>query len=215
MAFPRSNSLGTLQRRQDHYAALRRSGAFVALVFAASVVGYLFLGPNWTLVDAVYMTLISVTTVGYGEAGELDQVGRIFTMVMLIFGVTSVAFLFSNLTAFIVEGHLEQVLWGRTMNKRISALSDHFIVCGAGATGRHIIAELAATGRPFVLVEEDEIRARHVQSATDVDFPVVVGDATDDDTLIEAGMAAGPKPLLAAFFERERRRGSSAGPRAR
>jgi voltage-gated potassium channel len=182
---------------------LQRTAGLIAVVFALGVSGYLILsGPEYGLLDAIYMTVITLTTVGYGEAIDLsgNPMGRAFTIVVLVVGVGSVLYLFSSLTAFIVEGHLAVLLRGRRMNKKISNLNGHYIVCGAGATGEHIVRELAATRRPFVAVDWDEARLRHLEEDLKMEFPSVAGDATDDDTLRAAGIehAAGLAACIAA-----------------
>ena len=115
---------------------LLRTSGLLALVFAIGVAGYLILsGPGYGLLDAVYMTVITLTTVGYGETIDLSNnpAGRAFTIGLLVAGVGSLLYLFSSLTAFIVEGNLAALLRGRRMNKKISNLHRHYIVCGIGA----------------------------------------------------------------------------------
>jgi voltage-gated potassium channel len=136
------------------------------------------------------MTAITLTTVGYTEAIDLSHGagGRIFTVFLLFFGVGAVLYLFSALTAFLVEGHVQKILWRRRMERNIQRMSGHTVVCGGGATGRYIVQELFQTGRDFVLVEQDEEKLPGMVTWLESEFPVVVGDATDDDTLRAAGI---------------------------
>ena len=170
---------------------LARAAGLIGLVFAIGIVGYDILGGDeYGLLDAVYMTMITLTTVGYGEVIPLDDdpVGRVFTVLLLVIGVGSFVYFFSNLTAFMVEGNLDRILWRRRMRRSINALQNHFIVCGAGRIGRHMIRELLDTERPFVLVEHDETIARVIQDQLGAVFPVVIGDATDDEILRQANI---------------------------
>jgi voltage-gated potassium channel len=170
---------------------LVRSVLLVVLVFVLGTVGYTAIGaPDYGFLDAVYMTVITLTTVGYGEVIDLTDkpVGRVFTILLLVMGVGAVLNLMSTLTALFVDGSIQQMLWRRRMSKAIGKLSGHTIVCGSGYTGESIVRELVETRRPFVLVERDEKRVDHLFHLVGTEFPTVLGDATDDDTLEEAGI---------------------------
>jgi voltage-gated potassium channel len=170
---------------------LVRSAVLIGFVFLVGVVGYAIIaGTDTPVLDAVYMTIITLTTVGYTEVIELTNSpgGKVFTIGLLVLGVGSFLYFFSNLTAFIVEGSFGRLLWRRRMKHRIENLQGHYIVCGGGATGEHVVRELLDTQRPFVLVEADETRVHALYGRLDVEFPVVLGDATDDDNLFAAGI---------------------------
>lgn len=171
--------------------ALVRAAVLLVAVCVAGTVGYAMLaGPEYSWFDAVYMTTITLTTVGYGETIDLsDNVpGRVFTVGLLLSGVGSFVYFFSNLTAFFVEGHLDRIFRERRMTRAIDRLSDHYIVCGGGDTGEHVVRELLTTRRSFVLVERDEERVLALQDELGVEFAAVTGDATDDDVLRAAGI---------------------------
>ena len=175
----------------EQSSGLARAAGLIALVFCVGVVGYSIIGGDrYSLVDAVYMTMITLTTVGYGEVIDLsgNPGGRMFTAALLFVGVGSFVYFFSNLTAFMVEGNLDRFLWRRKMRRSISALDKHFIICGAGRTGSHMIRELIATERPFVLIDLDEARARQLRDELEAAFPVIIGDATDEEVLQRAGI---------------------------
>src|SRR5678815_1542362 len=118
---------------------------FVALlvtVFGGAVGYYLIGGGEWKFGDCLYMTVITVTTVGYGEVLEhMDKVqyARLFTTILLVFGTGTLVFFASTITAFIIEGDLRNVLFAQKMKKRAKRMQDHIIVCGAGSTGRNVI----------------------------------------------------------------------------
>jgi voltage-gated potassium channel len=132
------------------------------------------------------MTVISMTTVGYGETQPLSPTGRVFTMALLVLSFGIMAFAASCLAAFLVEGEFNRLLRGRRMESRIASLHDHVVLCGAGHTGRHIAEELVKTRTPLVIVDRDEAVLQHEAQLRDV--PLLVGDATHDDTLREAGI---------------------------
>ena len=136
------------------------------------------------------MTVITLTTVGFGEVIDLSASpgGRLFTALLILGGVGALLYFFSAVTAFFVEGHVERLLWRRKMKNSIERLSHHMILCGGGFTGQHIALELIATERAFVLVDNDEERASRLMERVGRDFPIVIGDARDDDVLRSAGI---------------------------
>jgi voltage-gated potassium channel len=170
---------------------MARATVLLLALFVIGTWGYLhFGGPGTTFVDALYMTTITLTTVGYGEIVDLSQSeeGRVFTILLLLVGVGSFLYFFSNVTAFVVEGNLDRLFWRRRMARNIDSLEDHFIVCGGGMTGQHIVKELLDTRRPFVLIEESETRVDELYARLNSEFPTVVGDATQDENLRSAGI---------------------------
>lgn len=163
----------------------------VLLVFIVGVIGFVIIGgAEASLVDAVYMTVITLTTVGFGEVIDLSNNpgGRIFTTVLLLGGVGAFLGFFSTATAFFVEGSAQHLLWRKRMTKAIARLSGHTIVCGGGYTGGHVVRELAATGRSFVLIEQSVDSVKQLTELAGSEFPVVLGDATEDDALTAAGV---------------------------
>jgi voltage-gated potassium channel len=175
----------------ENAARLGRAAGLILLIVLIGIIGYRIVGgPESDLLSAIYMTMITLTTVGYGEVIDLTASpgGRVFTICLLFIGAGSFVYFFSNLTAFIVEGNLDRYLWRRRMKNEIAALNDHIIVCGAGATGRNVIRELVSTKRTFVVIDTNEEQVRELYEEFEAEFPLVVGDATDDDFLIEAGI---------------------------
>ncbi|MBI3891778.1 MAG: potassium channel protein [Candidatus Wallbacteria bacterium] len=161
------------------------------LTFLTGVAGYMVLGgAKWSLLDAVYMTAITLTTVGYEEAHDLSDnpALRIFTIVLVVTGYGVVIFCTSTVTAYLVEGDLAEYLRRRKMIKAIQALKDHYIVCGGGETGLVVVHELISTGNPFVMIENDQARVSKIVEHYQHGFHVLQGDATDDEVLIEAGI---------------------------
>lgn len=168
-----------------------RTGIFLAAVLSAGTMGYWLIGgKNYSLVDCLYMTFITITTIGYGEIIEMsgNPAGRIFTIFVAISGISIMTYILSNLTAFMVEGDLSKAFRRRKMEKMIKRLGDHYIVCGVDSVGFYILGELAATRRPHVMVDIDK-RAIEEVLETFPDGIYIEGDATDSDTLVAAGVA--------------------------
>ncbi len=124
--------------------------AFVVLaaVLLAGVAGYMTI-EGWNFFDSFYMTVISLTTVGYGEVRDLSTNGRIFTIFLLFSGMGILAYGMGTFTAFLVEGHLMDYLRGRKMNKKIQRMRNHFRLCGYRGEGRYALEELIKTKTPM------------------------------------------------------------------
>lgn len=166
--------------------------AMLAVVLLGGI-GYWVIGDGrWAFGDCVYMTVITVTTVGFGETLEgMDKVpyARGFTMALLVFGTGVLVYFASTITAFVVEGELKNVLTAQRLRKRIKKMKDHFIVCGAGSTGRHIIKELLTTGRAVVAIDLDEAELKEIaEDHPKAEFSFIVGDATDDEVLEQCNL---------------------------
>ena len=159
-------------------------------VLLAGTAGYRIISVgNSSLIDCLYMTLITITTIGFGEIVDLSSSpqGRIFTMFLALCGIGIITYTLSNLTAFIVEGSLNEAFLRRKMEKTIRKLSDHFIVCGIDGVGHYIINELYETKRSHVIVDTSRQNIEKFLHDYHEDF-FIVGDATDNDTLLEAGV---------------------------
>lgn len=171
------------------FVPLMRSTVLVVVVFAVGVVGYMrFSGPQYGVLDALYMTVITLTTLGFEEVIPLDDRGRLFTIVLLLFGAGAVIYFFSTLIAFLVEGSIDQIFEERRMERKIESMSGHYIVCGGGQTGQHIVREYVENGNELVLIEQDAERLERLKSELDGRFAWIIGDATEDDVLEAAGV---------------------------
>ncbi len=140
---------------------------------------------DWDLLDAVWMTLITVTTAGYDD-GEMSKAGQIFTMFLLIGGVGMFVYCITITTAILIEGQLLSFFKQRKMIRTVDKLSNHYIICGIGDTGVHVLEEMLKAEASFVGIEVDEERLEHLAEIHD--FLYLHGDATDDDVLIRAGV---------------------------
>ncbi len=139
------------------------------------------------LADAIYMTVITLTAVGYQEVFPLSPEGRALTMGILFLGITWMGTWFALITSFLVELDLTDVLRSRRMSRQIEGLESHVIVCGAGRTGRRVVEELERSGAPWVVIERDEDELETLAQSYP-DGLWIEGDATRDDTLTEAGL---------------------------
>jgi voltage-gated potassium channel len=165
----------------------RLAGVLIALfiVFLTGVGGYAAI-EGWSLFDALYMTVITISSVGYGEVHPLSGSGRLFTIVLILCGSATLIYGLSVLTAFIVEGELSDVIRRRKMRNAIARLNNHYIVCGVSSTGKYIIDELVKTGQSFVVVDKDHER---IKMLTEANILNITGDATHDAVLEAANVA--------------------------
>ncbi|MEM9952112.1 MAG: potassium channel protein [Chloroflexota bacterium] len=176
---------------------VRRLQLSVLLLLALNVIGTIAYAiiEGWSLVDAFYMTVITIATVGFGEVETLSPAGRVFTVILIYLGIGTATTAITNAAALA----LGPLLWGtiqeRKMRKMIENLKNHYIVCGYGRMGRQIIRDLEMRGEPFVLIDAKTELTEHL---LDERIPFIIGDATNDDTLYEAGLRRA-KGLVAAL----------------
>ena len=156
----------------------------VVLILAGGTLGFIFI-EHYPPFDAFYMTLITISTVGYAEVHPLGQAGRIFNSFLIFFGVTIMLLAVGGMTQAIVELELNQYFAERRKKKMIDQLRDHYIVCGFGRVGRGAAYELRRAGVPLLVVDHDEDR---VEWAIKDGMLAVLADATNDETLKEAGV---------------------------
>src|ERR671915_1204659 len=167
--------------------ALRRvQGAVLALVVIATVgvLGYMVF-EGWSFLDALYMTVITLTTVGYKEVRELDTTGQLWTMALLITGVGTLFYAAVSSVELVVEGTIRGYFGRRRMEAAIRKLNGHYILCGYGRVGRQVAAEFALDDVPFVVIEQEP---ETVEECVQKGYLVLLGEASDDDVLKEAGL---------------------------
>lgn len=162
--------------------------AVVCVIMAGSLGYYIIYQGSSSFMDCLFMTVISLTTVGYGEVTAVtgNVAAEIFTMILITFGMGIILYGISTLTAIIIEGELSGMLRKKKMEKEISKLSNHYIVCGGGETGRPVLAELVKNGEPVVLIEKDEEIIERCKEIGDLLY--IKGDAADDASLAAAGI---------------------------
>ncbi|HEB75956.1 MAG TPA: potassium channel protein [Nitrospirae bacterium] len=167
---------GTLRKRAFLSLGL------VFLVILSGTVGYSII-EGWTLFDSLYMTVITLSTIGYQEVRPLSYTGRAFTIILVFVGVGAVAYGINNGIRVVFEGEIQKAFGRRRLEKRLKSIRDHFIVCGYGRMGRIICHELKAKDVPFVVVEKDP-----PELDADEETVFVFGDATKDEVLRQAGI---------------------------
>ena len=172
----------------DLWRRLRVAAAILVTVLIAGTTGYLILGLDF--IDALYQTVITVSTVGYREVGDVDADYKVFTILLIMFGAGSVLYTVGVLLETLVEGRLPIEFGRRRMEQEIDELSGHIVVCGWGQVGRAISATLDAEGRDVVVIDRDvDVEPRgHM---------LVQGDATEDHVLERAGLARAASLVVA------------------
>lgn len=146
--------------------------------------GYMVI-EDWTVLDAIYMTVITLSTIGYGEVHPVSQTGRIFTVILIVMGVGFVLYVIGNVVQFLVEGRIRLVLGRHKLDRQIGQLNDHFIVCGYGRMGRALCRYLTQKHLKFVVLEKNEDRIP-VMNTDHILY--IAGDATIEDNLLKAGL---------------------------
>jgi voltage-gated potassium channel len=138
---------------------------------------------GWNFLDALYMTIITLTTVGYGEVHRLSTQGRIFNIFLMVGGVGTVFYALSTGARVVLEGELQEVFGRKRLKKKIKELNRHYIICGYGRMGRIICRELKAKGEDFIVIEKAPGKLQENDNML-----IVEGDATQDEVLMEAGI---------------------------
>ena len=167
--------------------------AILIVILAIGTLGYIVI-EGWTFLDALYMTVTTITTVGFREVQPLDDKGRVFTILLVLFGVGTAFYLLTTFVALLIEGDLGAALGMTRMKSRIGQLSGHHILCGYGRVGEEIARELISRDVRFVVVENSE---EAIRRATDAGHLLIEGDAASDEVLLEAGVKRA-RTLLAA-----------------
>lgn len=154
------------------------------LVLIIGVFGFKIIS-DFSWLDAVYMTVITVTTVGFGEVQPLDQESKLFTIILILTSVVIVGYALKIITEYIISKNDINELKQKKMQKKIDALSDHVIICGYGRNGKQAANKLATHHRDFVVIEKDEqVTQKHKDNST----LFILGNANDDEVLVRAGI---------------------------
>lgn len=162
---------------------IRRGALVLVAVVALSVVGYRYLGEGYGWIDALWMVVITISTVGYGEASELSSAMQLFSVGVILLGLTASAYTFGGLVQLVVGGELDRMMGRRRMARDIEQLKEHVIICGYGRMGRNLSLDLHRQGRSLIVVDND---AQKLEEAASHGMVCIQGDATEEDLLLAA-----------------------------
>ena len=163
----------------------------VLLILSLGTFGYYFIEDGWSLFESFYMTVITITTVGYGETRELSLYGRLFTVVIIFMGIGIVALSAGQLASFIINREIKSLLGREKITKQLKKLKNHFIICGYNNISKGLCSDFKKRNIPFIVIS-NEINESIM---TDDGFIILCGDATKDDVLLNAGIK-GAKGLV-------------------
>ncbi|MFP4462073.1 MAG: potassium channel family protein, partial [Thermotogota bacterium] len=156
-------------------------------VIFTGIVGYMVL-EDFNFQDAFFLTSITISTVGYTFPEGISSAGVYFTMILIALGVSVVLYGVTSITGAVVEGRVNVIMKLRRYRKMIEKMSGHVIVVGAGRTGRFVMLELQQLGKPFVIIDQEKENIDRVKDIIKDEFPYILGDATDEDVLLNAGI---------------------------
>lgn len=164
--------------------------SFLLFAFFGGAVGYHFLYPEAAWNKLFFMTAITLSTVGYGDVLNVEQstAGTLFTMILMLVGLSIVLYSVSAITATFIEGNLGKLIKLKALYRRIAKMKNHYIVCGIGQTGTHVVSELESTQKEFVVIEmNSDLIAQYQQTHPNINF--IEGDATNEEILEKANIA--------------------------
>ncbi len=165
----------------DIRARLVRFGLILPSIAVIGTGGYMAI-EGWQFTDALYMTVITLSTVGFSEVSPLSPEGRFFTTLLIVAGVAAVAYLFSAISHHVVSGELHGTMRRRQMQRKIDSFNNHFIICGFGQVGAQVVESLRQRGKECVVIETA------TEEYESIDVPLIAGNAEDDDILKLAGI---------------------------
>ncbi len=175
-----------MSKPPDKYGRLRKEliGGVIALivVFLIGTLWYRYI-EQWTWLDAAYMTMSTLATVGFGEINPLGQRGRVFTMLLIVMGLVTIGYIVNRFTEALIQGYFQDGIRQRQEKRLLTTLTDHYILCGFGRTGRQVAQEFNAENIPFIIIDAD---AEQVEKSKSLGYMTIQGDATLDESLATA-----------------------------
>jgi voltage-gated potassium channel len=171
---------------EEKYGRLRkelvRGGIVLVTIVLVGTLWY-WLVEKWTFSEAAYMTVITLSTVGFLEVHPLGARGRLFTVVLILMGLLTIGYIVNRFTEALIQGYFQEGIKLRQEKSLIESLDQHYIVCGFGRTGRHVAREFFAEGIPFIIIDDD---LEEVEEIKQLGYTVILGDATLDESLVRA-----------------------------
>ncbi len=177
--------LKTISEIEVREASLKLAILLLLVLFAAGVSGFMII-EKYSLINAIYMTVITISTVGFREVHPLSQTGKIFTVLLIIFSFGIFVFAISNLTRYMLEGIFRNAFLIKRIKNKIKKLENHIILCGYGRNGHQAARELKDHNMDFVVIENNPLQLEDLED--EPEFLVMEGDATHEETLLEAGL---------------------------
>jgi voltage-gated potassium channel len=172
---------------------IRFGGVLLTSVFLLATCGYRVLGDfSWS--EALWMVVITISTVGYSEGSSLSTGMQLFTVLVILLGMSTAVYTFSGFFHMVLEGELERIIGRRRMTRELELLDRHTIICGYGRMGQHLANELATGGRPLVVIDID---AERVEEAKAHGLLTVRGDATEEEMLLSVGICQADTLVIA------------------
>lgn len=172
----------------------------IILVILFGVIGLMVI-ENYSVSEAIYMVIITISTVGYGEVNVLSETGRVFIIVLIVLNMGVLAYSVSTVTSFVLEGELRKHLKDYRVYQKVQNLSNHIIVCGFGRHGQEIAQELIKNKLKFVVIENNEQKISEMRVQND--FLFIDGDATHDQILLEAGIMRAKSIIVTTGLDAE------------
>lgn len=168
------------------FLSVRLALLLLLSVLLTGIIGFMWID-QYSLLDAFYMTVITLSTVGFTEVHPLSDGARLFTAILILISVGVIAYVLAVFSYYIVQGEIFKNMHGNLIRKSIDQLNDHSIICGYGRFGQEIAAHLSAQNIPFVIIEQDNERIENIQKSPN-SLLYVHDDATHDEALIQAGI---------------------------
>jgi len=167
----------------DSFRRILQSLVLILIISMMGVLGYVAI-EGYSFLDALFMTVITMSTVGFGTIGDLSSSGKAFSVLLIILSTGTVVYAITTITTFVVEGEMQQLFNKYQLNKKVGKLKDHFIICGMGRNGREAALELTRQKRDFVIIERDEEVIEEYTATHKYLF--IKGDATHEEVLEQA-----------------------------